>query len=43
MALATAIGGIIGHGFLWYFDASWENSQWINDIIDSQVPFSRVT
>jgi len=38
MALATAIGGIIGHGFLWYFTASWENPQWINDII-AKVPF----
>lgn len=38
MAMATAIGGLIGHGFLWYFDASWENPQWVNDII-AKVPF----
>ena len=38
MSLATAIGGIIGHGFLWYFSASWGNPQWINDIID-QITF----
>lgn len=38
MALATAIGGLIGHGFLWYFSAGWENPQWINNII-TQVPF----
>ncbi len=38
MFLATATGGIIGHGFLWYFDASWENPAWITEIIQ-QVSF----
>lgn len=38
MALATAIGGIIGHAFLWYFSASWENPDWVNNIID-QIAF----
>ncbi len=38
MALATILGGIIGHAFLWYFSASWENPQWINNIIE-QIAF----
>lgn len=35
MGMATAIGGLIGHAFLWNFTASWENPEWVNRIIDS--------
>lgn len=34
MALATAIGGLVGHGFLWLFSATWENPQWLTDVIE---------
>lgn len=34
MSLATAIGGLVGHGFLWYFTVSWENPQWVREIIE---------
>ena len=38
MAIATTIGGLIGHAFLWYFTASWENPDWVNNIIE-QIAF----
>src|SRR6056297_2947849 len=38
MALATMFGGIIGHAFLWHFDASWDNPEWVNSII-SKIAF----
>jgi len=34
MAVATMFGGLIGHAFLWHFNTSWENPEWINNIID---------
>lgn len=35
MFLATAIGGIIGHAFLWHFTTTWEHPAWINKIIEN--------
>ncbi len=33
MGIATAIGGIIGHGFLYLFQARWESPQWLVDFL----------
>lgn len=38
MSIATAIGGIIGHAFLWHFSSTWSNPEWVDKIIDA-VPF----
>ncbi|MFO8086558.1 MAG: hypothetical protein R6T91_01965 [Bacteroidales bacterium] len=38
MFIATATGGLIGHAFLWYFEASWTNPSWVDAIIDA-IPY----
>ena len=38
MFIATATGGLIGHAFLWYFDSTWTNPDWVNQIIEA-IPF----
>ena len=38
MSIATTLGGLIGHAFLWYFDTTWTNPAWITNFIDS-IPF----
>ncbi|MCF8331352.1 MAG: hypothetical protein K9H84_02785 [Bacteroidales bacterium] len=38
MFIATATGGLIGHAFLWHFDSTWSNPQWVDNIIEA-IPF----
>lgn len=38
MFIATATGGLIGHAFLWYFDTTWTNPDWITNLINN-IPF----
>ena len=38
IGLSTILGGIFGHGFLYYFNQTWQHPDWLQNFIDS-IPF----
>ncbi len=42
IGISTILGGVFGHGFLYYFDQAWQHPAWIESIVSSSsilIPF----